>query len=107
MKRLIKNNKGFTLIELIIAICLLTISTTMFVSAMITSGKITEMSAEENVAREDAVGRMDAKFSDSSATGEDVTITVVFPDAVGTENVDCYKVTDDSSDYYIGVIKPK
>lgn len=108
MKILSKNNKGFTLVELIIALGILTIAGTMFAGAMLSSHKIVESAQERSEVRENSVGKMDNEFSNSSATGTDLQVNVIFPAGGGTETVDCYKIMEDSStNYHIGIVKPK
>lgn len=108
MKKLFENNKGFTLVELIIALAVVSIAGTMFASAMISSHKVVENAQKRSEVRESSVGNMDSKFNNSSVTGTDLELDVVFPASIGTEKVECYKIMEDSStNYHIGIVKPK
>lgn len=108
MKKLIKNRKGFTLVELVIAVGIVAIVTTMFASAMATAHGITDESAEKNSTRENVVGTMDQYTRNHGTTGNesDETITVTFPTG-GNEDIECRKIMHDGTQYNMGVIIPK
>ncbi len=108
MKALLKNKKGTTLVEVVIAVALLTIISSAIVGTMYSSHKVTQNNYEKRVEYENAVGRMDQELSSAgTATGDNVDVEVKFPTGASS-TVPCTKIVEKNladGSLNIGVVK--
>lgn len=92
MKSILKQKKGFTLIEVMIAVLLLAIVSSAMLAGLTTADKITrehesQVSTKSRIPYEDAVGTMDKKLDSdtSSEAGTSIGLKVNFKD--GTSHI--------------------
>jgi type II secretory pathway pseudopilin PulG len=114
IRKLVKNKKGTTLVEAVIAVGMFSIIATALVSVLISSNKVTNSNMELRQNYESSVGRMDSQLETSVGTEppagstvvtSDVDVTVKFPSG-STASVACEQSLDGSYGG-IGIVKAK
>lgn len=105
MKKLLLSNSGVSLIELVIAVAILSIIASFAATALYAGVKSENKNSVTRQNVEDIAGALDTCF-DTTSTGTDMTVTVNFP-ASASENVDCTKIMDSVYGMDIGIVKVK
>lgn len=92
LSRLLKNNKGESLVEVLIATGVLVIISSAIIASLYSSGNVTESNKKMRVNYETSVGTMDTYISGADTSiGTDVSINITFPNDTD-ENVDCVQI---------------
>lgn len=93
LNKLIKNKRGSSLVEILIATAVLVIISSGIMAALLTSTKTTVVNEDIRYDHERAVGRMDT-YIDAADTsiGTDITVNVKFGYDNSTNTVDCVKI---------------
>lgn len=108
MKALLKNKNGTTLVEVVIAVALLTVISSAIVGSMYSSHRVTLSNYNKRAEYEKAVSRMDQELSSASMpTGDNVDIVVNFPTGASS-TVPCTKVVEKNmtgGSLSVGIVK--
>jgi hypothetical protein len=116
IRKLVKNKKGTSLVEAVIAVGMFAIISTAIVSVLISSNKITNTNMELRQNYESSVGRMDSQLetsvgstppAGSTVITSDVDVSVTFPTSgSSTVSVECEQSLDGTYND-VGIVKAK
>jgi prepilin-type N-terminal cleavage/methylation domain-containing protein len=127
MKKLVNNNSGMTLVEVLVAVAIFALVTTGIIAAMASSARVTTNNEKTREAYESYVGAADVALGSGASDGagyivEDSSVSVDFQETgtkyAGSTAVEVQKITveppknDDGTDKYpyyggVGVVKVK